>query len=155
MRFTPFGKAQGFTWTTRKMAAAVGRGVRTLKRNQALYPLLADQMPAPEVLDVNIEAQRRDTSMREAEQRLRDFHASVWRAARRDAQGCTTAQRDAIRAAWATWTGPVTSIYFRYIVDLHTGVMERRALAMREKTNTVRINLNRAHQAQQSLELFA
>lgn len=155
MRFAPFGKAHGFTWTSRKLAAAHGRGARAIKRNQDRYPLLADQMPAPEVLDVNMEAQRRDTSMREAEQRLRDFHASVWRAARRDAQGSATAQRDAIRVAWATWTGPVTSIYFRYIVDFHTGVMERRALAMREKTNAVRINLINAHQAQQSMELFA
>lgn len=133
MRFTRFGKAPRFAWTPRKLAAANGRGARTLKRDQERYPLLADQMEAPPPLNTDLEAKRRDTRMRASEQCLRTFHAGVWRESRRDAQLGTPAQRANIRAAWLAWTGPTTSLYYRYIVDLHTGVMEHRAATMRGK----------------------
>ena len=155
MRFSPFGRAQMFAWTSRKLAIAQGRGARVAKREQQRYPLLADQTPAPQPFDADLEARRQDANLRESDQRIRNFHARVWREARRDFQRGTSEQREAIRSAWRAWAGPVTSIYFRYIVDLHTGVMDLRAAAMNKQTSAFRINLARAHRAQQTLELFA
>jgi hypothetical protein len=152
MRFAHYGRAQGFAWTSRKLSAAHGRSSREVKRNQTRYPLLADQMPAPAPLDADAEAARRDQEMRESEQRIRDFHARVWRESRRDFQQASPEQQVAIRAGWLAWTGPVTSLYYRYMVDMHLGVMQQRTDAMRARDRAARIKLLSAMQAQNTLE---
>jgi hypothetical protein len=152
MRFAPFGRAEGFVWTSRKLAAAHGRSARVVKDIQARYPLLADQLPAPAPLDADAEATRRNLEMRESEQRIRDFHARVWRQARRDFQHAGPEQKAAIRAGWQAWTGPITSLYYRYMVDLHLGVMQQRTDAMRARDRAARIKLLSAIQAQNTLE---
>lgn len=152
MRFARYGRAAGFAWTDRKLAAAQGRAVREVKRTQDRYPLLADQLPAPAPLDANTEAARRDLEMRESEQRIRDFHARVWRQARRDYQQAGPEQQAAIRAGWRAWTGPVTSLYYRYMVDLHLGVMQQRTDAMRARDRAAILKLLSAMQAQNTLE---
>ena len=152
MRFSPFGHAEGFAWTSRKLAAAQGRGARDAKRAQERYPLLAEQLPIPAPLDADAEAARRDLEMRESEQRIRDFHARVWRQARHDFQQAYPEQKAAIRAGWQAWTGPVTSLYYRYMVDLHLGVMRQRTDAMRARDRAARIKLLSAMQAQNTLE---
>lgn len=63
-----------------------------------------------------------------------DHDARVWRESCRDARAATRKQRAAIREAWRAWPGPATVLCFRYLVDLHTGVLDQRrqvALARR------------------------
>ena len=153
MKFKPYGHSEGFAWTSRKLANAQKRGERVARREQERYPLLADQFPVVEPLNADIEAERRDAMMKASEQTMRDFHARVWRESRRDAQKSTAGQREAIRTAWLAWTGPLTSVYFRYIVDLHTGVVaQRHAIGVQQK-NAVRADVWNLLTSQHSLEL--
>jgi len=108
MKFTPFGRAEGFAWTARKLANAKKRGDRVAQREQDRYPLLANQAPEPMPFEADAEAARRDEQMRRAERDLREFHSRVWHESRRDDQAANPCQREAIRAAWLAWTGPRT-----------------------------------------------
>lgn len=155
MKFTTFGRADGFAWTARKLTNAKKRGERAALREQERYPLLADQAPAVAPFEADSEAKRRDDQMRRAEQDLRAFHSRVWRESRRDDQAANPDQRKAIRTAWIAWTGPRTSVYFRYIVDLHTGVQARRAAAFTEHKQETRAEVFRLATKQKSLELEA
>ena len=153
MKFAPFGRADGFAWTTRKLANAKKRGERVAQREQERYPLLADQAPEAMPFEADAEAKRRDDQMRRAEQDLRAFHSRVWRESRRDDQAANPGQREAIRAAWIAWTGPRTSVYFRYIVDLHTGIQAQRAEAFTERKQEARTEIIRMATQQKSFEL--
>lgn len=55
-----------------------------------------------------------------------DHDARAWRESCRDARAATRKQKAAIREAWRAWPGPATVACFRHIVDLHTGVLDRR-----------------------------
>ena len=153
MKFTSFGRAEGFAWTARKLANAKKRGERVAQREQERYPLLANQAPEVAPFEPDAEARRRDDQMRRAEQDLRTFHSRVWRESRRDDQAANPCQREAVRAAWLAWTGPRTSVYFRYIVDLHTGVQALRAEAFTEHKQATRAEVFRKATQQHSFEL--
>lgn len=153
MKFTPFGRAEGFAWTARKLANAKKRGERSIQREKERYPLLADQTPEADPFEADAEAKRRDDQMRHAEQGLRNFHSRVWRESRRDEQAATICQREAIRTAWSAWTGPRTSVYFRYIVDLHTGVATQRSAIVAERKQAERVEIIRMATQQQTFEL--
>ncbi len=153
MKFTSFGRAEGFAWTARKLANAKKRGERVAQREQERYPLLANQAPEVAPFEADAEARRRDDQMRRAEQELRAFHSRVWRESRRDDQAADPGQREAIRAAWLAWTGPRTSVYFRYIVDLHTGIQAQRAEAFTERKQEARAEVFRMATQQHSFEL--
>ena len=58
---------------------------------------------------------------------MRALYTRVWRESRRDYFKADVCTREVIRRAWAAWAGPLTCMYFRYVVDLHTGVMEARS----------------------------
>jgi hypothetical protein len=83
------------------------------------------------------EADMRAAAHRAAEQRWRDFEARVWRESRRDARAATPQQQAAIRAHWQAWRGPATALYFRYVVDLYTGVIELRRPASQARPPAV------------------
>ena len=155
MKFTPFGRAEEFAWNSRKLANASKRGERAAQRERDRYPLLADQAPVVEPFCAEAEAGRRNEQMRRTDERMRNFHARVWRESRRDDQAASTCQRDAIRAAWIAWTGPRTPLYFRYIVDLHTGVNAQRAAAHAAREQNFRAEVFRLVTQQKSLELVA
>ena len=153
MKFARREHMTGFEWTHRKLLAAESRPARERRRQVARYPLFADQAPEPAPFDPHLEARLRDQCARQAEQRTRDFHARVWRAARRDMQRASPEQQSAIRAGWQAWTGPCTSTYFRYVVDVHTGVMAQREAAFRARQSLVREEVARLLHAQRRLDL--
>jgi len=155
MRFDRYGRAETFAWTSRKLANATKRGERVANREKERYPLLADQLQKPDRFDADIEAQRRDKLTQSSERNMRDFHARVWRESRRDFQSATPVQQETIRASWLAWRGPLTSTYFRYIVDLHIGVVERRAAAHRARELQIRVETRRIINQQTRLELEA
>jgi hypothetical protein len=155
MRFTRYGRSERFEWTGRKLAIAKSRGGRQQTKDAQHYPLFAGELQPPPAFDATAEAQRRDDMTTKSEAAMRAFHAGVWRESRRDARAASTCEQDAIRAAWQTWTGPTTSTYYRYIVDLHTGVMGQRDKTMKAQATAIRSEFTRARNAQQQLELEA
>ncbi len=133
MRFQPTPRYEPLNWTPRKQALAASRPARDLAKARAALPLLADQLPEPAPVDLDALAARRQALLASAEARMRAMTARHWRAARRDYFAATETQREAIRAAWAAWRGPLTALYFRYVVDLHTGVTEARSQAFLQR----------------------
>jgi len=154
MKFDRRQRIPAFEWTRRKLLAAQSRPARQHARELARYPLFADQTPAPAPMafDPHVEARLREQCARDSEQRMRDLFSRVWRESRRDMQHATHDQQQAIREAWGAWTGPRTSLYFRYVVDVHTGVMAAREAALAASKALARDELRRAAQLQQSLE---
>lgn len=69
---------------------------------------------------------------------MREMTARHWRCARRQYFASTPAQRDAIRSAWLAWRGPLTALYFQYLVDVETGVMQKRTECMRRRDSELR-----------------
>lgn len=67
--------------------------------------------------------EHRPDEERGSEQRKRDFYARVWREARRDYFFAEPNIRSVIFEAWKNWAGPRTCIHYRYVVDLHTGIL--------------------------------
>lgn len=133
MRFHPLPRYEALNWTPRKQALAASRPARELAKARAALPLLADQLPEPAPVDLDALAARRQALLAASEARMRAMTARHWRAARRDYFAATEVQRAAIRAAWAAWRGPLTALYFRYVVDVHTGVVEARSQAFRRR----------------------
>lgn len=127
MNFLRYGRHEDFCWTAKKLAKASTKPARQLKKMHQNYPLIADVLPTPAAFSADEEAQRRQQSNQGFELGLRTFHARVWREARRDFFAASFIQREAIRRGWSTWAGPRTSLYFRYVVDLHTGVIQARS----------------------------
>ena len=153
MRFTRFGRSDRFEWTSRKLAIAKSHGARTAAKQAQRYPLLADVLPSPQAFDAIVESDRRNTLITQSEASLRAFHAHVWREARRNARNALIQEQAAIRDAWAVWTGPTTSTYYTYIVDLHTGALAKRDCAMKAKAAAIRAELSRGRLAQYRLDL--
>lgn len=132
MRFTRCPSRPGsYVWTQRKLAMASSKGERDRAREAARLPLFADQVPAAPRFDLQAETAARQAHQDRSIQSQRDFDARVWREARRDYFAAAPEIRARIRAAWSTWRGPTTCLYFRYVVDEATGVMQRRAEAQR------------------------
>lgn len=137
MRFERKRRWGEFAWTPRKLAAAQSHGERVRARQEKRYPLLADQLPQPAPFDADAEARMRSEAHQQTEQRFRDFEARVWRESRRDARAAPAPQQAAIREHWLSWSGPATALYFRYVVDLHTGVLEQRQQAAKERSQAL------------------
>ena len=126
MRFKRYERFEPFQWTDRKVAAALKRPARQAEKLARAYPLFADQLPPPAAVVLEDERAKRDRAALSMNRELRALHARVWRESRRDYFSAPPDQRATIAAAWLAWTGPVTALYFRYVVDLHTGVQAAR-----------------------------
>lgn len=133
MRFQRIERYERFTWTKRKEACALARPARQAARLRKAMPLLAEQIEVGAPVDLDDEAASRQARLDRSEQRIRAHYATVWRESRRDYFDASEAQKAAIRAHWNEWRGPRTCLYFRYVVDLHTGVDEARIKAMRQR----------------------
>lgn len=127
MRFTRYPRVEPFEWTKRKLTLAANRPDREAVKMANTYPLIAALLEPPKPFDLECETERRRLALQRSDQRMRTFHARVWRESRRDFFLASDAQRTMIRSAWREWRGPTTSTYFRYLVDLHTGIMEARS----------------------------
>lgn len=148
MKFTRFERYEPITITKRKQQAFL----RKQERERARYPLFPDQI---EQRSLESEAERRKKSAQASETRMRDLRAKVWREARRDYWAATEEQREAIRIKWEGWRGGRDPNYFRYVVDVCTGVMEERARRMRERDRELRARIWASVDAQQAMDLAA
>lgn len=132
MRFQRTQRYGQIEITPRKLRAIEGKPERDRKALAAKLPLLVDVLPEPGPVDVQAEIQSRQRRSDASEQRMRALYARVWRESRRDYFQADATTRAAIREAWAAWTGPITCMYYRYVVDLHTGVQEARSQAFKK-----------------------
>ncbi|WP_306552820.1 hypothetical protein [Acidovorax sp.] len=153
MRFSRQARAELFEWTQRKLTLATKRPARQAQKLASDYPLIAEVLDTPPSFDLARETEQRCRRRLQSEQRMRALHARVWRESRRDYFGATEEQRALIRAAWRDWTGPTTSLYFRYVVDLHTGVIEARSERCRSEERLRRLKIWEARSAQQEILL--
>ena len=154
MRFDKSRRAEPFAWTPRKAAAAVSKPARELARLQQTHPLLAGVLPVRSAaVDLALEAEQRQASWARTEASLRALDARCWREARRDYFAAPDDQRAQIRAAWLAWRGPATPVYFRYLVDLHTGVVAKRDEARRARDAELRAQIRKQLGEQCSLDL--
>lgn len=134
MKFKRMERYEDFEWTKRKLAFASNRLNREQSKIDANYPLIADQVaPLTPAFDADNEALARNARIKSSEARMRALYARVWKESRRDFFRATPEQMQAIRDDWRTWRGPLTSMYFRYVVDLHTGVVEQRREAFKQQ----------------------
>jgi hypothetical protein len=129
------------------------RPARQAQKVASDYPLIAEVLETPPPFDLARETEQRCHRRLQSEQRMRALHARVWRESRRDYFGATEEQRELIRSAWNDWTGPTTSLYFRYVVDLHTGVMEARSERFRVAEQQRRLQARATRSAQQEILL--
>ncbi len=151
MRFERVERYGRFAWTKRKQAMALSRPEREAAKLRKALPLLADQIHAVGVVDLDEEEQARQAHLDRAEQSMRALYARVWRTARQNYFAATEEQREAIRQHWAAWRGPMTCMYFTYVVDVHTGAYEERSRKMREREAAVRREVLAGMYAQGSL----
>lgn len=127
MKFHRVEKYGQLEITARKLRLMESKPERERKALAAKLPLLADLLPQAAPVDVRAAVQERQRRADASEQRMRSLYARVWRESRRDFFAANPAQQTAIREAWAGWSGPRTCLYYRYVVDLHTGVMAARS----------------------------
>ncbi len=153
MRFKRTERYERLRWTPRKETFALNRPLREAKRLRKALPLLADQIDAEGEVDVEQEQRARQAQLDRNERDQRAFTARVWREARADYFGSAPKVQVAIRAHWAGWTGPLTCLYFRYVVDVHTGAIEARDEAARERDAALLAMALRDLGAQGELEL--
>jgi len=154
MKFQRVERYERFAWTKRKQTMALSRPERHAEKLRRKLPLLADQIEAEaEVIDLDAEERIRQERQDNSEKRMRAFYARVWREARADYFAATNAQREAMRAHWAAWTGPATCLMFRYVVDEHNGTTEARMRRMRERDAAIRADVLRGLIAQGQLDL--
>lgn len=154
MRFEKSRRAEPFAWTPRKVSAALSQPAREQARLQASHPLLAGILPVRSAaVDLALEAEQRQASLVRTQTRMRELDARCWRAARRDYFAATEDQRAQIRDAWLKWRGPTTAINFRYIVDLHTGVVAKRDEIRRAQDAELRTSIRRQLGQQGVLDL--
>ncbi|WP_440986244.1 hypothetical protein ACQHIH_21325 (plasmid) [Xanthomonas sontii] len=126
MKFQRFRRYGKIDITARKLRAIEKKPARDRKKQAEKMPLLADLLPPalPANVEQVIEARQAQSDAFERDMRARN--ARTWRESRRDYFAAGEQTRFVIRDAWRRWTGPRTCGYFRYVVDLHTGVMEAR-----------------------------
>lgn len=153
MRFTRYARYEDFDWTPRKLAMARSKPDRQQKKVEERFPLLASILPPPAAFDEEAERARRRERLRKTEIDQRARLARLWRACRRDFFAASEEQKDLIRQAWATWAGPTTGLYYRYVVDLHTGIVDARSAAFRQQEQQRLNDLLQRARAQGSLDL--
>lgn len=143
MKFHRVEKYGSIEFTARKISLIESKPERQRKALADRLPLLADQLPHAAPVDVQYELSRRQALADSSELRMRSRLAGLWRSGRRDYFAAADDTRAAIRSAWDAWSGPQTASYFRYVVDLHTGVMAAREERFRQQ--------QREHQAQRCI----
>lgn len=154
MRFDRYPcRLSPFAWTPRKLAMASSKAERERAREQARLPLLADQVPPAPRFDLAAETAARQIQHDRSLQSQRDFTARVWRAARRDYFNAGAEVRSEIRSQWLAWRGPATCLYFRYVVDVATGVQQQRVEASRANAAKYRAAAEEYLRAQDGLAL--
>lgn len=145
MKFLRTERAEPIQWTPRKLALASSAPHRRHQREAARLPLLAhtlaDPLPEPPPFDAGAALAARQRAADRLDAALRALEARVWREARRDYFAADDPQRRAIRQAWAAWRGPARALYFRYVVDEHIGVNERRQELARAREREFRRKL--------------
>lgn len=153
MKFDRSERYPEFAWTALKLAAAQSRGQRRHQAEAARVPLFADQLPPPAVFDAEAERAARIAAAKRADQRMRDMDARHWRTARTMYQCATTEQQAAIRAEWDAWTGPRRPQYFKYVVDVHTGVQALRSAEFKAEDRAMKQRIWSAVTAQQAFDM--
>lgn len=153
MRFTRYERLEPFAWTGRKLAMAQSKAARQNKKLKRRYPLIASVLPVAAQFDFDEESNRRQLAAASFTANRRAFHARVWRESRGDYFRASETQRADIRSAWAAWTGPTTSTYFRYVVDLCTGVVALRSEAAKARERDIRAVRASSRAAQGQLDL--
>ena len=153
MKFDRRQRVSSFEWTSRMLQAAETRAERRRQREISYYPLFVEQVPSCAPFDPHVEARLRDQCARQAEHRMRALLARVWHESRRDMQRASPMQRQAIREGWDNWRGPRTATYFRYVVDLHTGVAAQRSRDFQARQVASMQGFIRSLQAQRGLDL--
>lgn len=141
MRFSRYPRVEVFEWTKRKLTLAERRPQRQAMKLASNYPLIASVLEPPQAFDLERETESRRLAYQRSEQRMRAFHARIWRESRKNFFLASDAQRALIRSAWLEWRGPTTSTYFRYLVDLHTGVMKARSERFRAAEKQRRLSI--------------
>lgn len=137
-----FGKLE---ITDRKIRLLEAKPERDRKRLGQKMPLLADQLPPSEPVDIQANLAARQVQSDRFERSMRALEARCWRESRRDYFSASEDVREEIRCSWQKWTGPRTSGNFRYVVDKHTGVAEaRRQRYAREQAEGAAIISERA-----------
>lgn len=141
-------RRERITLEGRKAAAFRRRQARELQR----YPLLAAEISETQISIADAESARNALGER-AEQIARDREASVWRRYRAVYFASDERIRNAIKAMWSSWSGPLTCIYFAYVVDVCTGEFDRRANAAIERERNIRRKVRASMGEQKSMEL--
>lgn len=127
MRFQRFQRYEAFQWTPRSLVMAASRQTRDETKIQKRYPLIAQQMQAArDPFDADKELQLRNARAQSSDLRMRQLQAKHWRNARSDYFKATPEVQAAIRLDWQNWRGPLRPLYYQYVVDLHTGVVQQR-----------------------------
>lgn len=153
MRFTRKVRYEDFNWTPRSLAMAKSKPARQQKKMEDQFPLLAAVLPPPAAFNEEQEFEQRRSRLKRIDAEDRARCARLWRACRRDFFAATDEQKEAIRKAWAAWQGPTTGLYFRYVVDVATGVYEARSNALRAHEAQLRREARARMEAQGSFEL--
>lgn len=102
--------------TERRLAAAR----RALQREREDCPLFADDI-ADEQPTAEERVQEIDAAQVAHWQRIRDYNARTWRAARRILNGLPVEERDRLRAEWQSAPYPASASYFADFLYQRTG----------------------------------
>lgn len=147
MKFERFPRWAPITLTARKLAAFQ----RKQERERSALPLFAELVASTQINPEEEEARRNALATR-AEQSRRDMIARCWRACRRDYYAADQETQARIRAMWSSWAGPRQANYYRYVVDLCSGEIERRARESGERYAEIRARLLDRAKAQMEME---
>lgn len=140
MRFARVEKYGKLEITERKLKLMKSKPERDRKALAKKLPLLAELIEPAPVVDVASVIAVRQSRGDAAEKRMRNLYARIWRDARKDYFAADAVVREAIRTSWDQWTGPRTCQYFRYVVDVETGVMAQRSACFRRKQEVIEAN---------------
>lgn len=153
MKFTRVERYGAIDITARKVKLMQNKPHRQHAKMVKKMPLLASLLPSPESVQVDVPAEIRQRQARAdaSEQRMRALYSRVWRESRRDYFEADAACRAFIRQSWDAWTGPRTCMYYRYIVDLGTGVDDQRREKFRLEQQALRLQRKTEFEAQASL----
>lgn len=151
MRFTRTSRSPRLEWTPRKLSIALQRPHRRAQLEADRLPLLAPLLPPTGDVDPDTELQQRQARADVSEARMRQLEARIWRSARCEFFAATEPQKEAIRKAWAEWTGPTKAFYFQYVVELHTGVQDARSREFQQRERTALNEIRLRVTAQQPL----
>lgn len=128
------------TWTGRKLQAFMQREQRQRRKVDQDFPLLGAALlvePAPTPNpDAELAARRARSAA--TEKSMRDLTTKHWRKGRAQYQACDVQTQEAIRCAWAAWTGPANASMFIYVVEKHSGEAERRRQEIRARDAELR-----------------